>query len=253
MIMGFFNFVKSLFKKSKNIDVKILPSKGLFYKDDFKITIHKVSKEDIIEYNNNCNSDDIMIIVNNVKNIIEKNTKFSNGYTFYDLKGVDTIFLFLEIVKYTINKKLFIKFNNTNIEFNEKNFNYYTNDMIVKNYSKEDLGILVDDYKASLPSIGVEKCLNNYIYDNYKEGDGDKWEKYSYDFIYFLSDKNFLSDSEISNLIEIFNNEMCLEEKRKVKKIINNLIPFTTYSLLDNDGNIMDLKSKINLNNIWKI
>ena len=43
------DFIKGIFTKKKKIDVKILPSQGLFYKEDFKISIKNVTKKDILE------------------------------------------------------------------------------------------------------------------------------------------------------------------------------------------------------------
>ena len=44
------DLLKGLFNLTKNIDIKTLPSQGLFYKDDFKISIKRADVEDIIEY-----------------------------------------------------------------------------------------------------------------------------------------------------------------------------------------------------------
>jgi len=46
--MNLVNLLKGLLNLQKKIDIKILPSQGLFYKDDFEITIKKADVEDII-------------------------------------------------------------------------------------------------------------------------------------------------------------------------------------------------------------
>jgi hypothetical protein len=71
--------------------------------------------------------------------------------------------------------------------------------------------------------------------------------------MYFLSDKNNITNDEFLNLIEIFNNEISDKDKEDIKYIVDNLLPLTSYSLLDKYGNVVDLKSKINFKDIWKI
>ena len=47
--MNLVNLLKGLLNLQKKIDIKTLPSQGLFYKDDFEITIKKADVEDIID------------------------------------------------------------------------------------------------------------------------------------------------------------------------------------------------------------
>jgi hypothetical protein len=44
------DLLRGIFNLTKKIDTKILPSQGLFYKDDFEISIKRADVEDIIEY-----------------------------------------------------------------------------------------------------------------------------------------------------------------------------------------------------------
>jgi hypothetical protein len=60
---------------------------------------------------------------------IDGNHKYS--YVFEDLKSIDVVFLFLEIVKFTTGRKIKINYIDEEenrletIEFDEKNFNYF--------------------------------------------------------------------------------------------------------------------------------
>ena len=110
-IMKLLNIFSGMFNKFKSIDKKILPSRGLFYKDDFNLKIKKASIEDIKEYESGFNKD-LGIIIYKIKKIVEKNLVFSSGYKFNDLKSIDVIFIFLEIVKYTKGKPIKIIYNN---------------------------------------------------------------------------------------------------------------------------------------------
>ena len=70
------------------------------------------------------------MIIYKVKRIVEKNLLLSRGYSFEDLKSIDVVFLFLEIVKFSKGRPIEIKFTNLegqldSIEFNSHNFNYF--------------------------------------------------------------------------------------------------------------------------------
>ena len=68
--MKLINFIKGIFVKKKDIDLKNLPSQGLFYKDDFKITIKKVSKKEILEYEKGYDREDLGIVLGKLLSLI---------------------------------------------------------------------------------------------------------------------------------------------------------------------------------------
>ena len=70
--MNLVNLLKGLLNLQKKIDIKILPSQGLFYKDDFEITIKKADVEDIIEYEYNYIKDDLGSVIFKLKKVVEK-------------------------------------------------------------------------------------------------------------------------------------------------------------------------------------
>ena len=69
--MNLVNLLKGLLNLQKKIDIKILPSQGLFYKDDFEITIKKADVEDIIEYEYNYIKDDLGSVIFKLKKVVE--------------------------------------------------------------------------------------------------------------------------------------------------------------------------------------
>ena len=77
--MKLLNIFSGMFNKFKSIDKKILPSRGLFYKDDFNLKIKKASVEDIKEYESGFNKD-LGIIIYKIKKIVEKNLIFSMSF-----------------------------------------------------------------------------------------------------------------------------------------------------------------------------
>jgi hypothetical protein len=257
-MLKLFEILSGVVSTRKKFDVKKLPSQGLFYKDDFSIHIKKADIKDIIIYEQNYIKDDLGVIINQIKKIVKNNTYFSNDYIFDDLKSVDVIFLFLEIVKFTNNKSIEINYlddetgASETIEFKTEYFNYHKiTELINSNYDKNNKQFVIDGYQFTLPSIGVENCLTNFLINKNNRPDSSKYNNYNYDFTYFLGDKNKVTFSEIENLIQIFNFDLDKIEKEKVKRIIDTFQPLQKYSLVKNNK-IIDINSKIDLEKIWK-
>ena len=95
--MNLVNLLKGLLNLQKKVDIKSLPSQGLFYNNDFEIIIKKADVGDIIEYEHDYIKDDLGLVITKLKKIVEKNTTFSSGYNFNDIKSIDVVFIFLEI------------------------------------------------------------------------------------------------------------------------------------------------------------
>lgn len=255
--MEIMNLLNSLVSTTKEIDLKKLPSLGIFYKDDFNISIKKADINDILEYEDGL-IDDIYFLIPKIKNIVKKNTIFSEGYTFNDIKSIDIIFLFLEIVKLTNNIPVYMEYYNEFerkskiIEFGYKTFKYFEIDEDILNlYDNNEKCININGYKYTLPTIGVENSITNYLIKKVIEGNTDSFFNYFFDFTHFLGHKNNLSFSEVENLIKIFNFDIEDSEFRKVKEIIKKFEGFQTYKLKDKDVEL-DFKFKIDLVNIWK-
>lgn len=252
------DFFRELFVKRIKIDTKILPSQGLFYKPDFEINIKKASKEDILDYEKNYIKDDVGTVIYLIKKIVEKNIKLSKNYVYEDIKSIDVIFIFLEIVKITKGKPINLLYfdketdSEGKIEFGSKYFNYFQfTNKLLQNYSNEDRSFTINGYKYTLPSIGVENSLTNFLIVKSSEEDAFNYNNYTYDFTYFVGDKNNLKFKEIENLIQIFNFDMDKDEMKKMKEVIKTFLPLQKYSL-KKDGRVVEMNSKINLEKIWK-
>ena len=70
--MSLANIVRGILNLQKKINVKTLPSQGLFYKDDFELWIKKADVEDIIEYEHQYEKEDLGLVITRVKKIVEK-------------------------------------------------------------------------------------------------------------------------------------------------------------------------------------
>lgn len=251
--------LKGILNLQKKIDTTKLPSQGLFYKDDFKIWIKKANVEDIIEYEYKYDKENLGLVISRLKKIVENNTIVSKGYNYSDIKSIDIVYIFFEIVKFTNNKDIDIKYFNDSIgkediiTFNSSNFNYADlDDKIMKNYDISSKEFIMDGFKYSVPSIGIENSLTQFLISRSDYENAEDYNKYSYDFLYFLGHKTFLTFAEIDNLIQIFNNDLNDDDKNKIRKIVKSLSKIGRYSL-KKDSKIIDVTAKIDLEKIWKV
>jgi hypothetical protein len=256
--MNLVNLLKGLLNLQKKVDIKSLPSQGLFYNDDFEIIIKKADVGDIIEYEHDYIKDDLGLVITKLKKVVESNSIFSPGYTFNDIKSIDVVFLFLEIVRFTKGKAVNLQYfddelgEEKNIEFSSNYFNYFRlPDDIIKHYNKDSKEFVIEDFKFSLPSIGVENCVTNYLISKSDDYDAAKYNEFNYDFIFFLGNKRSINFNEIDNLIQIFNYDIEESDSKKLRKVIKMFQPIQKYSLKRGDK-IIEINSKIDLEKIWK-
>jgi hypothetical protein len=256
--MNLVNLLKGLLNLQKKVDIKSLPSQGLFYNDDFEIVIKKADVGDIIEYEHDYIKDDLGLVITKLKKVVEKNAIFSTGYSFNNLKSIDIVFLFLEIVRFTKGKAVSLTYfddekgKEIDIEFSSSYFNYFRlSEEVMKHYNKDSKEFIIEDFKFTLPSIGVENCLTNYLISKSDDLDANKYNSYIYDFIYFLGNKKTITFNEIDNLIQIFNYDIEESDSKKIRKVIKMFQPIQKYSLKRGDK-VIEINSKIDLEKIWK-
>jgi len=256
--MNLVNLLKGLLNLQKKVDIKSLPSQGLFYNNDFEIIIKKADVGDIIEYEHDYIKDDLGLVITKLKKIVEKNTTFSSGYNFNDIKSIDVVFIFLEIVRFTKGKAVNLTYFDDElgeekiIEFSSNYFNYFRlSEEVMEHYNKDSKEFIIEDFKFSLPSIGVENCVTNYLIDKSDDYDVAKYNEFNYDFIFFLGNKRSVNFNEIDNLIQIFNYDIEESDSKKVRKVIKMFQPIQKYSL-KRGNKIIEINSKIDLEKIWK-
>jgi len=256
--MNLVNLLKGLLNLQRKVDVKSLPSQGLFYKDDFEIIIKKADVGDIIEYEHDYIKDDLGLVITKLKKVVEKNAIFSTGYSFNNLKSIDIVFLFLEIVRFTKGKAVSLTYfddekgQEIDIEFSSSYFNYFRlSEEVMEHYNKDSKEFIIEDFKFTLPSIGVENCLTNYLISKSDDLDANEYNNYNYDFIYFLGNKKSITFNEIDNLIQIFNYDIEESDSKKIRKVIKMFQPIQRYSL-KRGNKVIEINSKIDLEKIWK-
>lgn len=253
--MGIIEVLKNLLFQSKIVDLEKLPSQGIFYPNDLQIKLKKVPIEDIVEYEVNFDKENLFGAIESIKNIVRKNLIFNNNYTFSDIKSVDIVYLFFELVTFTNRKPIIIPFfddssgKEIQLEFSSENFNYFD----FSNWQSSILEnqINIDGYKFSWPTIGVENCLTQFLLDKSFKSDSKAWNNYNYDFIFFLGNKNNLTFEEIENLVTIFNFDLENSELDKIKRIVQTFSGVVGYTLRSGTR-LIDLKSKLDLKTIWR-
>lgn len=257
MAIGLYEVIQGLLIETKPIVINELPSQGVFYKNDFRIKIKKADVEDIIEYEFKFDKANLLSSIDCIKNVIMKNTIFSKGYSYKDIKSIDIIYIFLEIVKFTTKKDVNIEYTNhlgeqDFIPFGSETFKYYDFGEFVDVYDDTTKEFVVNGYRFSLPSIGVEASLTQFLF--YKQSDSDfkKYNSYSYNFMYFIGQKSVLTFDEIDNLIQIFNFDLDETERKIVDDIVDFFSGIVSYTLKSSSGAI-DIKTKLNLETIWRM
>lgn len=228
-------------KSIKFIDIKKLPTQGYFYPKDFTLSITKASSDDILLYNFNYIKDDMGVILQETKRIIKNNIILSKGYQYEDLKSNDLLFIFFEIVKFTMNREILIPFDDiigrvSYVSFSTDNFNYFNYKSMKCEYDEESREFIKYGYKFSLPSIGAENCLVEYVFhfleneDYYDKNDTKEFD-YSFDFLFLLGNKNYLTKEEMDNLVIIFNEDLDEIEQSKISDIVKIIYPSIGYTL----------------------
>ncbi len=254
--MNIINIIKSLATRNKQLNLSELPSMGLFYPDDMKIYIGKCTEEDIIAYENIIDPNNILTMVYAMKTIVDKCVTMNKNYDTSYLKSIDVTYIMFEIVKLTTGREVTIEHYDdimgkyVNIPVNSKTFNYLDLSDLMKHYLPESKEFLLDGFKLSLPTKGVETSLTEY-FSNISPEKVDSMVEYSYDFIYFLGNRNTMTFNEIENLVDIFNDSMEDADKETVSKAVKKFAPMIRYSIKFNDR-VVELHGKINMVTIWE-
>jgi hypothetical protein len=222
------DILNEIYSSTKEINLKELPSQGLFYPCDFKLFIQKALIEDIDVYNNTI-KDNLIDNYNATHYMVRKCVVIEN-YTFEDIKSNDMYYLLFEISKFTMNRDIVINFydrvnrESFDLKFGKETFHYFNYKKIGATYNKETRELERDGYKFVLPSYGVEICLIDYMQNI-------DHSEYNSDFIFFTGNKRLLTKEEILNLKIIFNDELDDVEINKLKNIVNDFKELISYAL----------------------
>lgn len=254
MIKLFKNIKEYIFGKKIELEVKKLPSMGLFYDDEFKIFIKKMEIEEIFLFKKEYDFNNIFKITESIRRVVEKHTIYSKGYNIDDLSSIDLMYVFYNIIALTKNKPInFIyQYNNIlkNIPFTEATFRYAKLDKLLENYDPKTKTVNVGSYRLKYPTIGIEKSIYNFIIDMGKQNKIDDYKDYNYNFMYFVPDKKTLTYEEIDNLLILFNNELPDDLQKTITEalgIISDNMGYKLYS--KEDDSVIDISS-IDLKNI---
>ncbi len=244
------NILKDLtiHKNSKSLNLTQLPSQGYFYPKDFWVKIKKAELQDIMEYNHFFDYENPILIIELIKQVVKNNIYVSSKYSFSDIRAIDIVYVFMEIVKLTKDKKIFLN-GDTKIEISATTFNYFIPSNKYK-YNIEEKCFEYRGFKFRFPSIGVEESIFRFssINANYNIL---KWDEHNYDFSYFLPlEQNHLKYNEIENLLTVFEDDLNEDSKQVVDEILNYFKPMLKYSLKINNEVIL-LDQRVSLRTIW--
>jgi hypothetical protein len=228
--MDIFKIFDSLLNKEKELDLKKLPSMGIFYKDDFSIKIRKTNKIDIKKYTDNFEKN-VIVILNNIKILVNNSITLPQTYTINDIKSIDIMYIFFKIVEYTTGNDIPIIHKGNRIGLIENFYNFEIPEECNKYYNKEDRQFVIDDWRFSLPCIGIEKCVTEFLLKKDIVGQSIFYTGLNWNFMYFLSNKSYLSDDEIENLLTIFSKELSDEDKKITNDIIEKFSGFMKYKI----------------------
>lgn len=256
--MRILDSIRKIFERKKSIDIKALPSQGFFYPEGFSIKIRKASQEEIAEYEADYDAEDLGKILHKLKKIVKDSVDLPSGYSFGHIKSIDVVFIFLEIVALTKRRPVRLEYYNDeigmidSISFGQKSFNYFRLDQeMMQRWDPANRCFSINGYRFTLPSIGVENSLTNFLISKSSDPEAEKYNDYSYSFTYFVGNKEFLTFDEIENLVQIFNFDMEDEEVEKVDDIVGMFVPMQRYSLVK-DKKVIEISAKLNLQKIWK-
>lgn len=255
--MELIELIKSLVNNTKTLDTRNFPSRGLFYPKDFSLKIKRVQEEKIIQYESNFEDKNLFSIINSIRNIVENHTLWPDDYNFRHLKVIDLVWVFLEIVKFTTNKKIFIPYFDQDsssvkeVEISPDNFNYFDFDKFKNEYNPTERNFHLNGYKFSLPSIGVESDLMKFLNSKSSKKNWKNLSEMNYNFIFFLGNKDGITKKEIENLLTIFNEDIPPQEIEKINQIISNFSKSIKYTLKVGKK-VIEIQSKLELKNIFK-
>lgn len=251
--MNIFNFIN----KKREIITENLPSRGFFYKDDFKIYIKKCNKDYINQYKKNIDTSNISKILKRVTRLIIDHTSYSEGYSYKNIISIDLLFIFLEIVKHTKSKDIFLDHYDeetkkmVKIKLDEKTFDYYQPDnKMMEKYNYIEKCFDLNGYKISSPTTGAEEDLTQFLNSISTIPGSEKYNTYNYNFLYVLGNRESISIPELENLIQIFTMDITKEEKKKLQKSIDNITPIQRYKMIYN-GKSINMSTKLDLSIIF--
>ena len=239
------------------VDVRRLPSQGLFYSPDFGLHIKSASEAEIIDYESGWDRENVGEVLRRLKSVVRNNTILENGYDFSHIKSIDIVYLFLEIVGLTRGRPVEISYFDDEtstvekVKFGKDSFCYFKPGPELGPWNPEARCFEVNGYRVSLPSIGVENSLTQYLMEKSYQPGAERYNDYTYDFTFLLDGKNSLRFDEIDNLIQIFNYDIDEEERDRVAQAVGAIKPMQRYSVVAK-GKPVDMSSKINLEKIWK-
>jgi hypothetical protein len=213
----------------KHIDNLALPSKGMFYPDDFHISCRGLDIEEVKHYST-INEDSNLDIENHLNQVLEKACRISVGnvnLSYKDLKLADKLYMIFVIRDMTMSKhnrqvnlrlpSICTNGHITNLTIDSEMFSFYKiNEKFFESYYNSNLkcfNIPKYDLKIYIPSIGVTEALFQYAKhkeDLKQKGDlsGSTYNKEYFKFLLLLiPDFRNLTIAKIDAMMKKYNDQ----------------------------------------------
>lgn len=220
------------------INTSLLPSQGVFYDDDFTISLKYPRSNDIEFLNKSFETSEekgFLNVAEIMKSFIQKNIVLSKNHVFEDILSIDITMIF--IIYYNNIKKEPLIINNQLLS--SDNFMYFDFGLYKKNYNQKEKNFEFNGFKYSPPTIRVENALYDFIdYIMTFNSDEIDYANSDFNFIFFMNKKTKLECADIINLINLFTFELSNVNKLIVENIISKFNPLMKYSFKTKSGDL---------------
>lgn len=214
----------------KNMPMESLPSKGLYYSKDMKLSFRSASLEEIKHYSS-MNEADILDVNDKISSVLSTCIRIQyegKQGSYEDLKEFDKIYMLFAIRDLSMQKhhrenKIFQKTKcpdcgqDIKREITNDVFGYFSlDDKIMKYYDERERAFVFNDDDLGgnlivyIPSIGVLKYIADYIRKKEiekRQGKGGFYDKQFLTFLQFLTkDWRDLDDNYISHMYRDYKN-----------------------------------------------
>lgn len=228
----------------KEVDLSLLPTRGIFYPTDFKLYIKKASELNIIEYETHLEVENPQSIIACVTQIVEECT--FGSHSFETIKHNDAVHLFFQIVEFT--KKTPIYMNIDGVKINVlKDFKHF--DYSAYDYDEKSREIIKNGYRFSMPSIGVDHDTLNFIL--FADKNCPHYLDYNFLHLFLTGNKTALSFENSMKLLDIFESmdKYDIKEIEEGVEILNKGAIYSAYK----DGKTYHIgKDTLDFSGIWK-
>jgi hypothetical protein len=238
-----------LLHDTKVVDNSVLPSRGLFYPDDFIITLKAADGAAIEKYKKIISENNFDKLSEFISYSLKKFVSMSDGYSHNDIKIIDNLYIMLMIAKLTKGDDVMCRIYNQQtadveyVPFDENSFAYYD---FNKKFAVGDRRLNYKGYYLTIPSIGVQNSIINYVREKKELGQDTDWNF----FAYSVGNLTKMTYDEIENYLDIFDDGLTDDDTAVISEGVKLLLNEVMYAVKYN-GKEYDLTRVLDFENIF--